>query len=290
MNNYLSQIAVRASGGTQPHSLTPVQRPQGLFTPRQMDTGNDMAGPLVPSVAASPVKPEMGERLLPEQPLPLQQQIQRDVPEQQEKTHNRMLYLERFLERSTANVQTNSNYTVIANTPLVAKPPVMNSMPATIGETTGNTGRRSDIIQPVVMPQQLPGPEVMPKQQPGPEKPSQIFAVRPGTPEKEVKQHIQPATQQTDTAVTVQPPAFVTALRQPITALAPRGNAETPVPQAKKAALPKVTIGRITVEVVPPPAVPVQTVPRNRQRSPGSPIPAPGSDEIHKLSFGFGQL
>jgi len=272
MNGYLSQIAVRAGGAITPHSLTPV-RPQGMFIPRMTDTGSDMTAHLPPPLTASPVKPDTVERLLPEQPQPVQQQMPGKVPEQEQQMPNQVHYLERFLERSVTGVQTNSADRVITN-----QPAATNNMPAVRGETTGNTSRVNDTIQPAARPQLEPD-----------NKPPQIFVARPDAQEKATVHRLQPVTKQ-DAAVTVQQPSPLKASQQNMTVLTPRDNAKALVPQAKKATLPKITIGRITVEVVPPPVVPVQTVQRNRQRSTGSPIPAPGSDEIHKLSFGFGQL
>ncbi|MCF6407754.1 hypothetical protein L3C95_33010 [Chitinophaga filiformis] len=272
MNNYLSQIAVRAGGAITPHSLTPVQQQPGVFGPRLTDTGNDTAGAL-PALPAPHLTQDHVEQLLPEQPLPVQKQVEREVPEQQEKVRHRILYLERFPERSTANVQTNKTYTVTTNASPAVHSPATNTLPVFI------TGKVNDIVRPVAKQQR----------QSGSDEPSQVFAPRQDTPEKEVKQRIQPPTQQTHTVVAPQPRTPVMP-PQAITTLTPRADAGMPVPQVKKTAPPKLTIGRITVEVLPPPAVPVQTVPRNRQRSTGSPIPAPGSNEIHKLSFGFGQL
>jgi len=274
MNGYLSQIAVRAGGAIMPHSLTPV-RPLGMFIPRLTDTGSDMTRPLPPPpLAASPVKQDSVERLLPKQPQPARQQMPGEVPEQLQKVPNRILYLERFLERSLADVQTSS-----ADRVITSKPAAPNNMPAVTGETAGNTSRVNDTIQPAARPQQEPD-----------NKPPQIFVARPDAPEKAVVYSLQPVTKQKDAAVAIQQPSPLKASQQNMTVLTPRDNAKALVPQAKKTTPPRITIGRITVEVVPPPAVPVQTVQRNRQRSTGSPIPAPGSDEIHKLSFGFGQL
>lgn len=291
MEKYLTHIAARAGGPPANVPKLPLSadsRMDAVWTDPFETQEIPLPAPLPASYPGRPVAA----------PPPIDENPPAGIPVQLRETNKdtRPAYLTRHIERNTR-----------ATRPQPANPAVRNQETKIFAKTEreywetapGNTGHSPAMVVPDLFTtekafdQTLARPLVRAVAAPSTE-PEKTPAALPASPEP--GRLLEPASE-----VRIPEPENKTArsgLARPetesrspvreIIKLQPMVQTPAPVAAPKKPAIPKLTIGRIIVEVTTP-ALPVQATPRMMARITPAP-PAPEQSRMHKLSFGLGQL